>query len=327
MNVLKTGTKEGCGHGGCGSCTVMISKYIHDNDQLVHYTVNACLFPLCAVHGLAITTVEGVGNPNTGLHDIQKRMVQSHALQCGYCTPGFVMSAFALLRNNPNPTRDEVERAFEGNLCRCTGYRPILAAFDSLTKEGCPMGEQCCKKFQTTEQGTQEVSSDNSCSSNIDSTQVPIFPPELKTHGDYRLSRCFKGLKWNWYSPTSLQELLDLKAKYPMAPVIMGNTTAALSIKLGKFNTSSVLLYGGNITDISDVVVVNGGIELGAAVTVSQLRHKLSNMENTISGRLYKYNTFCSGNCSFHNILLEQSLLMECMYCFGVIRTTFDIFI
>ncbi|XP_015749134.1 PREDICTED: xanthine dehydrogenase-like, partial [Acropora digitifera] len=94
--------------------------------------------PLCAVDGMAVTTVEGIGSTKTALHPVQERIAKSHGSQCGFCTPGIVMSMYALLRNNPLPTQKEMESAFEGNLCRCTGYRPILEGFKTFTKVTLP---------------------------------------------------------------------------------------------------------------------------------------------------------------------------------------------
>ncbi|XP_060598947.1 xanthine dehydrogenase/oxidase-like [Ruditapes philippinarum] len=264
----------------------MVSKFQGKSGKIVHYTVNACLFPLCAAHGLAITTVEGVGKPNTGLHEIQKRMIESHALQCGFCTPGFVMSAFALLRNNPCPSKDEVERALEGNLCRCTGYRPILQALEPFTKECCPMGENCCKNQNQTD--AQEAEVENPA---CNSSQVPIFPPELQTSSEYTKSVYFEGPSWSWASPSSMSELLALKTKYPHAPVIMGNTTAALSIKLGKFSKSPILLYGGKIEELKQVSVTDDGVSFGAAVTVTELGQHLQQMKNEIPESKREYFT------------------------------------
>lgn len=89
-----TGTKLVCGEGGCGACTVMVSKYRPALKKIVHLSVNACLMPLCAVHGLAVTTVEGIGSTKTRLHPIQERLAKSHGSQCGFCTPGIVMSMY-----------------------------------------------------------------------------------------------------------------------------------------------------------------------------------------------------------------------------------------
>uniref|UniRef100_A0A7R9YWD4 xanthine dehydrogenase n=1 Tax=Chlamydomonas euryale TaxID=1486919 RepID=A0A7R9YWD4_9CHLO len=124
-----TGTKLGCGEGGCGACTVMVSHW--EGGGIEHRAVNACLCPLYAVDGMHVVTVEGIGNVRDGLHPVQRALSSGHGSQCGFCTPGFVMSMYALLRAKTEapPTEEEMEDALGGNLCRCTGYRPILDAF------------------------------------------------------------------------------------------------------------------------------------------------------------------------------------------------------
>ncbi|KAJ2715274.1 hypothetical protein H4R19_001292 [Coemansia spiralis] len=122
-----TGTKLGCGEGGCGACTVMVSRYAVDTGTVEHAAVNACLCPVYAVDGKHVVTVEGLGTAREP-HAVQQRIALLHGSQCGFCTPGFVMSLYVLLRNNPTPTEREIEECFDGNLCRCTGYRPILDA-------------------------------------------------------------------------------------------------------------------------------------------------------------------------------------------------------
>uniref|UniRef100_A0A3P9P0C3 2Fe-2S ferredoxin-type domain-containing protein n=1 Tax=Poecilia reticulata TaxID=8081 RepID=A0A3P9P0C3_POERE len=129
-SVGLTGTKLGCAEGGCGACTVMLSRY---QAEPQHYAVNACLAPLCSLHLVAVTTVEGIGSVARKLHPVQERIAKSHGSQCGFCTPGIVMSMYALLRNNPTPNMADVEEAFQGNLCRCTGYRPILEGYKTFT--------------------------------------------------------------------------------------------------------------------------------------------------------------------------------------------------
>eukprot|EP00741_Cyanophora_paradoxa_P011272 tig00020554_g10889.t1 len=129
-------SKLGCGEGGCGACTVMVSHFDSKLGKPVHRAVNACLAPLCSVDGMAVTTVEGIGSTLRGLHPVQERMANAHGSQCGFCTPGIVMAMYTLLRNNPRPTRAQIEGALDGNLCRCTGYRPILDAFKSFAVDG-----------------------------------------------------------------------------------------------------------------------------------------------------------------------------------------------
>ena len=119
-----TGTKEGCGSGECGACTVIFNGL----------AVNACMVMAMEEEGADICTIEGEAK-NGELSDLQKSFIKHNALQCGFCTPGMIMRARALLNNNPHPTKDEVAEAMEGNLCRCTGYETILAAVLAIAGE------------------------------------------------------------------------------------------------------------------------------------------------------------------------------------------------
>ena len=125
-----TGTKEGCAEGDCGACTVVVAE--RGDDGLAWQPVNACIRLLPSVDGKAVFTVESLAAPDGTLHPVQQAMVDAHASQCGFCTPGFVMSLFALYKTRPAPTRDAACEALSGNLCRCTGYRPILAAAQAM---------------------------------------------------------------------------------------------------------------------------------------------------------------------------------------------------
>ena len=125
--IFIPGTKLGCAEGGCGACTVVLGTYHHVKDKVEYLAINACLAPLISVDGKHLITIEGLGNSQNP-HPAQERIAKAHGSQCGFCTPGFVMSLYALLRNNPNPTEHDVEECYNGNLCRCTGYRPLLDA-------------------------------------------------------------------------------------------------------------------------------------------------------------------------------------------------------
>jgi carbon-monoxide dehydrogenase small subunit len=122
------GTKEGCGIGECGACTVVVDGK----------AVNACLMFAAQLDGRDVLTVEGMGNEDR-LHPIQQSFIDRHAVQCGFCTPGILMSTHALLAENANPNRAEIVKAVAGNLCRCTGYQNIIGAIDAaahrLSKE------------------------------------------------------------------------------------------------------------------------------------------------------------------------------------------------
>ena len=123
-NLYLTGTKEGCGVGECGACTVIV-----DGE-----TVNSCLVLAASMEGKHITTIEGVAKDGE-LDVIQEKFIDHSALQCGFCTPGFVMSTKALLDSNPEPSKEEIRVAVSGNLCRCTGYDQIIEAIEDAAKE------------------------------------------------------------------------------------------------------------------------------------------------------------------------------------------------
>ena len=119
-----TGTKYGCGEGECGACTIMFNNK----------TVNACLVLAGQADGAEIITIEGVGKPGE-LTNVQKAFVELGAIQCGYCTPGLVLSAEYLLSKNPHPSRHEIKRGLAGNLCRCTGYKKVVDAVEKASQE------------------------------------------------------------------------------------------------------------------------------------------------------------------------------------------------
>ena len=118
-----TGTKEGCGAGECGACTVLLDGK----------TVNACIFPAMEVEAKNVVTIEGIADAQGNLHPIQKAFVEYGAVQCGFCTPGMVLSAKALLDENPKPTEEEIRHGIAGNLCRCTGYLQIIQAIKAAS--------------------------------------------------------------------------------------------------------------------------------------------------------------------------------------------------
>ncbi|OBG22775.1 4-hydroxybenzoyl-CoA reductase subunit gamma [Mycolicibacterium celeriflavum] len=113
-----TGTHLGCEHGACGACTVLLNGD----------AVRACLMFAVQAEGMEVTTVEGVGGPDGELSPVQAALRDCHGLQCGFCTPGFVTSITALLRDNPKPTDEEIREGLSGNFCRCTGYQGIVNA-------------------------------------------------------------------------------------------------------------------------------------------------------------------------------------------------------
>uniref|UniRef100_A0A803TI00 Xanthine dehydrogenase/oxidase n=1 Tax=Anolis carolinensis TaxID=28377 RepID=A0A803TI00_ANOCA len=295
------GTKLGCGEGGCGACTVMISRFDNLQKKIINYSANACLFPICALHHVAVTTVEGIGNTKTRLHPVQERIAKSHGSQCGFCTPGIVMSMYTLLRNQPEPKMEEIEDAFQGNLCRCTGYRPILEGYRTFAKDwGCCKrngnGLGCCMagKENNMDQGCgKKLVNGSGCCMNgkEDNTVSTLFAATMKESGESECispnllfpqthnnkpqkQLCFKGERVMWFQPSTLKELVALKAQYPDAKLVVGNTEVGIETRL-KNMLYPVIIAPTWIPEMNSVQHTEEGICFGASCSLSHLEEVL----------------------------------------------------
>ncbi|WP_313352989.1 2Fe-2S iron-sulfur cluster-binding protein, partial [Paracoccus sp. (in: a-proteobacteria)] len=134
LNRRLTGTKEGCAEGDCGACTVLAGRLTATG--LVYEPVNACIRLLASCHATHIVTIEHLRGPDGGLHPVQAAMVDHHGSQCGFCTPGIVMALYGLWMTNPDADATEIETALQGNICRCTGYAPIVKAAFAASEAG-----------------------------------------------------------------------------------------------------------------------------------------------------------------------------------------------
>lgn len=262
-----------------------------------HLAVNACLAPVCSMHGLAVTTVEGIGSTKTKLHPVQERIAKAHGSQCGFCTPGIVMSMYTLLRNLPKPKMADLELALQGNLCRCTGYRPIIEGFKTFTEDyelmqanglitqqngttgnnACAMGDKCCKLKNLTNGDSKEDDKLFNASEFVpyDPSQEPIFPPELKLNDNYDNEVLyFKGRNSTWYRPKTLRQLLEIKAKHPDAKIVVGNTEIGVEVKFKHFSYP-VLIQPNEVPEMTKVEIKNNCVKIGGSVT-------LQNMENIL---------------------------------------------
>ncbi|XP_054578921.1 aldehyde oxidase 4-like isoform X2 [Eptesicus fuscus] len=281
-----TGTKYGCGSGGCGACTVMVSRYDPKTKKIRHYPVTACLVPICSLYGAAVTTVEGIGSIKTRIHPVQERLAKCHGTQCGFCSPGMAMSIYTLLRNHPEPTPEQIMEALGGNLCRCTGYRPIIESGNTfcMASTVCQMkgSGKCCmdQEERSSVKGQEKICTklyNEDEFQPLDPSQEPIFPPELIRMAEDPSKRrlTFQGERTTWMTPVTLNDLLELKANYPKAPLVMGNTTVGPGIKFkDEFHPVFISPFGLPelyFVDSTD----NGGVTIGAGYSLAQLNDTL----------------------------------------------------
>lgn len=267
----------------------MISRVDRGTDSVHHLAVNACLLPVCAVHGMAVTTVEGIGNTRSRLHPVQERIAKAHGTQCGFCTPGFVMSMYALLRSSPTPpSMHQLELAFQGNLCRCTGYRPIIEGYRTFTADfQCGMGDKCCRYVSS--KGTDQSDESNASLYDLkqflpyDPTQDPIFPPKLKLTDELdRQMLLFSNGKTQWHRPISLSAVLQLKQCHPEAKLVNGNTEIGVEVKF-KHAHYPVLICTNQIQELNTIEIEGNGINVGASVSLDRLQTALENEIKTRS--------------------------------------------
>ncbi|KAH8812815.1 putative xanthine dehydrogenase [Xylogone sp. PMI_703] len=286
-----TGTKLGCAEGGCGACTVVVSQYNPTTKKIYHASVNACLAPLISVDGKHVITVEGIGNVKSP-HPAQERIAKGNGSQCGFCTPGIVMSLYAILRNSSKegPSERDIEEAFDGNLCRCTGYRPILDAAQTFSKEkslSCEMaksngGGGCCME-------REDADTEGSCCKGngfkdgqpikrftppgfIEYKQDTelIFPPALTRHEFKPLA--FGNKRKRWYRPVTLQQLLEIKSIYPSAKIISGSTETQIEIKF-KATQYPVSVFISDIAELRQFTFEDDYLEIGGNIVLTDLEN------------------------------------------------------
>ncbi|RCI17481.1 hypothetical protein L249_3239 [Ophiocordyceps polyrhachis-furcata BCC 54312] len=278
-----TGTKLGCGEGGCGACTVVVSQYNPTTKRIYHASVNACLAPLASLDGKHVITIEGIGNTKSP-HAAQERVARGHGSQCGFCTPGIVMSLYALLRNKPGPSSQDIEEAFDGNLCRCTGYRPILDAAHTFAvdgpaeKNGCSAngagcsanGAGCCmrnnNKATASDQPIKRFTPPGFIEYRPD-TEL-IFPPALKKHDMRPLA--FGNRRRTWFRPVTLDQLLQIKSVHPQAKIIGGSTETHIEIKF-KALRYPVSVYVGDIPELRHFAFGDDHVEIGGNVVLTDV--------------------------------------------------------
>ncbi|MGY6246327.1 xanthine dehydrogenase small subunit [Bosea thiooxidans] len=221
-----TGSKEGCAEGDCGACTVVVGRL--DRGRLRYEAINACIRFLPTLDGCQLLTVEHLKGPDGNLHPVQQAMVECHGSQCGFCTPGFVMSLFALRLNEAEPDIARIEDALAGNLCRCTGYEPIIAA-GRLMDEIAP--READRFFCARDTVAARLAALNDAE-----------------------TLALEGNSGRFYAPANLEALADLVAAHPQATLVAGATDVGLWVTKAMRRLDPVIYLGrvGALRSIAD---------------------------------------------------------------------------
>lgn len=240
LNAKLSGTKEGCASGDCGACTIALAQLSESGIDLEYSSLNACICLLGSVHGKQVITVEGLRPGEKTLHPIQQSMVDKHASQCGFCTPGFVMSLFAMSKQKLHASHHEIVENIDGNLCRCTGYRPIIDAAKEVLQE--PITDQFDQLKSETIRKLQSINASQ--------------------------SECF-------IHPTSVDDLARTIIENPNARLLAGGTDLGLDITQGLQQYDNII-YLGNVEALKQITETKSDLHIGTAVTYEESEDKLA---------------------------------------------------
>ncbi len=230
--LRKTGTKEGCAEGGCGACTIVLGEL--KKGRIIYKAINACIAFIPTLAGKQLVLVENLVSDDGSLHPVQEAMVNYHGSQCGFCTPGFVMSLFAMYKNYSFFEDNVIKDSISGNLCRCTGYRPIIDAAKSLNK---------ISKFDFFKKNQQRFIS---------------LLKKIK-HENIVISNKNK----KYFAPSNVNELIKTLKQYPNSKLLSGGTDVSLVVTKERKDLDS-LIYMNSIDELNYIRKNDNYIEVGA---------------------------------------------------------------
>ena len=252
----RTGTKEGCAEGDCGACVVLVGELNAAGNGVDYVPTNSCMHLLPSLDGKSVKTVESLKRADGTLHPIQESMATCFGSQCGFCTPGIVMSLAGMVQTNTAPSRTEINDALSGNLCRCTGYKPIVDA--TL---------QACKAAP--EQLKIEDAADIALLKNIRRADVPTY----NLDGDIVVQPVVRTRKGNEFvAPATVSEVADYFVKHPNATLLAGSTEIGLQVNK-QFTRPDNIVYLGNVAELKTIDSKNGMWHIGAAVSLTQVQN------------------------------------------------------
>jgi len=253
----RCGTKEGCASGDCGACTVALGRVV--GGKMVYETVNSCLLPIGALDGKQLITVEDL-HQGDRLHGVQQAMVESHASQCGFCTPGFVMSLFALQKQGEGWDRERAESALAGNLCRCTGYRPIVQA-----------ARIACERPENDSFSQHEAETVARLTALRQSTMSDVVTEN---------SRCVL--------PQNCAQLAELCLAHPEAVLLAGGTDLTLRITQ-QYQRLPLMIALEAVEELRAWEETDEAIIIGAAVPLSECQRRLQQSVPAFSEMLHRF--------------------------------------
>lgn len=254
FNERKVGTKEGCAEGDCGACTVVLGEP-DGNGSMAYRTVNACIQFVPTLDGKQLLTVEHLKAEDGSLHPVQQAMVDTHGSQCGFCTPGFVMSLYQLWLDGGEEDRGAINDALAGNLCRCTGYGPIIEA---ARKAGGVAAQDATEQKRRAD-----------------------IAARLNAMVDDAGTLAIEHPAGRYYAPRTADDLAELLVSHPDATVLAGGTDVGLWVTK-MLKRLDPIIYIGDVTDLKSINETDDAVIIGAGVTYSQAHDALTKVADDV---------------------------------------------
>ncbi len=255
-DLKKKGTKEGCAEGGCGACTIVLGEL--DRNKIIYKAINACISFLPSLNGKQLILIEDLIH-NNKLHPVQEAMVGYHGSQCGFCTPGFTMSLFSMQKNYKSINDDVIDEALSGNLCRCTGYRPIIEAAKSLNNK---KDKDHFKKNQNLTINLLK--------------KIKNIDIEINNSGK------------KYFAPKTIKSLKKILNKYPNAKILSGGTD--LSLEVTKFRKELKTIISLNSIEKLNFIKKNkNNLEIGATTSLFDFQNYIKKYFSDFYNVLKRY--------------------------------------